>query len=388
MAWTNLLYVMENRGNPQDKVAAEAGAWLKACPDSLEAHQAYQDQQVALGHRAEVLAEYRARLDAHPDEGASHYLYARLMSDPEQSAPHYREAVQRAPGLWWAQEGLAHDLLTLEQDAAAMELLEKAVQTTGHDSALDPVYAMAAIGAGAAGQADQVLETLEKQQKEEDEDLWQARWLLSLALGRYDAAEVRLREYTQRTGESPANWMRRVQSLRLRGDNAGLTRAIMEGRLKPETAHSAGLLRMEQALAQSKWAEAVQAIDELKPDEVSAVERLYAAIALLQAGERKAAGERLSALDAELSQSAGNDDNSAASLAMTRYLEGKAPAAAMLASARRAGFQMLPHASFVLASAREAAGDLAGARALYEKSRQRALAFELPYFAAAARAKG
>jgi len=386
MARGNLLHVL-NAEEGRPRAVQEARAWLQACPASIQAHRAYQDAQSELGHGADVLAEYRARLAAAPDLGLNHYLYARLLDDPEQAMPLYREAIRRDSALWWAKGALAVDLMALERDAESRELLEQVLQAPDHDPAYVKVYAMAAIAAGATEPAGATLETLEKQQKEEDDDLWQARWLLTLAGGQYDNATILLQDRTQKAGEESAiDWLRRVQLLRLRADRPAVDRALLEGRLRPDITGIAGTIRMEEALGRGEWKEAAAAIDALKPEDTSYFDRLYAASADLMGGDRPAAAKRLAALDAELA--AATDDSSAALLAMVRHLEGRLPAAAVLASARRAGFSMLPHAYFVLATARSAAGDAAGARALFEKSRQRALAFDLPYFAAAARAKG
>jgi tetratricopeptide (TPR) repeat protein len=385
MARGNLLHVLEaEEGQP--RVIQESRAWLQACPTAVEAHRAYQDAQSSLGHGGDVLEEYRARLAEHPDLGLNHYLYARLLHDPDLAMPLYREAIRRDPALWWAKAALASSLMALERDAESRELLEQVLQAPDHDPAFARVYAMAAIAAGTTEHAGQTLEAAEKQQQEEDDELWQARWLLSLAGGQYDAAAIRLRDRTQRAGEESADdWVRRVQLLRLREDPE-LAKVLLEGRLRPDVAGIAGTLRMEEALSRGEWKEAAAAIDTLKPEDTSFLDQLYVASALLLGGDRQAAEKRLGALDSQLS--AESDASSAALLAMARHLEGRLPAAAVLASARRAGFNMLPHAYFVLAAARSAAGDTAGARELFEKSRRRALTFDLPYFAAAARAKG
>jgi tetratricopeptide (TPR) repeat protein len=385
-AWGNLLHILRTRENRED-VGKTARSWVDACPARVEAHREYQEAQIALGRRDRMLEEYQARRMEHPEVGANHYLYARLVQDPERSLPIYREAAQHDPNLWWADYAMANNLLTLERPGESLEPLEQALQAPDHDPAIVRLYAMAAVAAGAVERADGRLEAIEKQQKEPDEDLWQARWLLALAAGQYDAAAARLQEHTQAGGESPQDWMRRVQLMRLREDRAGTAKTLAEGRLRPDLAGLAGTLRMEDALGQGRWSEAAAAIDELKPEDISGSDRLYAATAALLSGDRKAAMERLDKLAADLAK-AGDDADSAALLAMVQHLEGRAPAAAVLASARRAGFSSLPHAYFMLAAAREAAGDAAGARALYEKSRQCALTFDLPYFAAAARAKG
>jgi hypothetical protein len=334
-----------------------------------------------------VLAEYQARLAADPGNGANHYLYARLIQDPERSVPHYQEAIRLQPDLAWGRVGLAYSLLAMERHAEAAEHLERALRMPDRDPSLPVPYVLAAIGAGAADHAGDVLGSLAGKPDAEDGYLWQARWLVLLARGDHEAAAKLLQARGLGSGDrDPEVWRLRTQLLRLQGDAAGLRRALAEGRLRPELSGLAATLRQEQALAAGSWSEAATAFDGLKPEDISYGDRLFAAWALAMSGDREQAGRRLAELDAELSQNAQDPERSAL-LAMTRHLERRAGADAVLAAARRAGYAMLPQAYFVLAAAREAAGDAAGARALYEKSRRTALDFSAPYLAAAARAK-
>jgi thioredoxin-like negative regulator of GroEL len=382
----NLIQVLTASGR-KEEVADEARKWVFECPDSgVEAHRAYQEAEIALGKRDALLTEYKARLDATPGSGLNHYLYARLLHDPAQSTPHYQEALRLEPGLWWGRVGLAYDLMAQERDAEAAENLEQVLRTPGHDEAADVMYAMASIGAGSAAHASEILDSLDSPSSgQAGPPSWQARWLLLLARGDFSSAARRLEARSREAGEQET-WGFRTQLFRLQGDDAALKKAIAEGRLQPEKAGLAGTLRQERALAAGNWSEAVAALEGLKPEDVSPADRLLAAWALQMSGDREQAGQRLAALEAELASNA-QDPESAAFLAMTRHLEGRESADAVLAAARRAGFNLLPHAYFALAAAREAAGDAAGARALYEKSRRATLDFSVPYAAAAARAK-
>ena len=383
----NLLQALSSSGRAKE-AADEARKWIFECPDSgVEAHRAYQEAQLAVGKRADLLAEYKARLDAQPGSGTNHYLYARLLHDPAQSTPHYQEALRLDPGLWWGRVGLAYDLMAQERNSEAAENLEQVLRTPGHDESVATMYAMASIGAGSTDHASEVLDSLTSPAKGQAGSLyvWQARWLLQLARGDFGGAAQRLQELSQ-AGDQDLEWNYRTQLLRLQGDDAGLKKAIAEGRLQPGKAGVAGTFRQERALAAGNWSEAVAALEDLKPEDVSPADRLLAAWALQMSGDREKAGQRLAALEAELASNA-QDPEGAAFLAMTRHLEGRERADAVLDAARRAGFTLLPQAYFVLAAAREAAGDAPGARPLYEKSRRTALDFGVPYAAAAARAK-
>jgi hypothetical protein len=382
---SNLQHVLSS-GQRYEEAEAEARQWIGACPDNgVEAHRAYQDARIALGHRDALLAEYKARLDAQAGSGANHYLYARLLNDPEQSMPQYQEALRLAPGLSWGRVGLANDLMTLERDAEAAEHLEQVLGAPDLDSAIPVMYAMAAIGAGSADHASEVLRSLGENDSE-DVYLWQARWLLLLARGEYDAAAKQLQARIQEAGDrDPETWRLKAQLLRVQGDQEALGKALAEGWLLPDLRGSAATLRQERALGAGQWKEAAAAFDGLELKEISHVDELFSGLALLLSGDQKKAYLQLATLDAELTQNEADAD-SAALLAMTRHLEGRASADAVLAAARRAGFRMLPNAYFVLAGAREAAGDAEGARALYERSRRTAIGLDVPYAAAAARA--
>ncbi|HEV8580517.1 MAG TPA: tetratricopeptide repeat protein [Thermoanaerobaculia bacterium] len=379
----NLLQVLPSR----EETAAEARKWLTECP-GVESHRAYQQARIALGQRGAVLAEYQARLAAHPEVGANHYLYGRLVDDPERSMPLYRQAIELDPSLSWGRLALAYDMLALERDAEALEILEPTLRMPDRDTTVTELYAMAAIGAGAIDRARGALDEVEKALRDEDAQLWHARWLLLLAGGEFEAAEKRLKARELAYGErNPDVWALRAQLLRVQGDASGLKRILTEGRLRPDVAGLARTLLQEQALGAGQWQEAAAALDGLKPEEISYPDRVLAAWGLQMAGDRKGADERLAAVEAELEPAAANDAQAAAQLAMARHLRRRTTAEAVLAAARRSGFHTVPHAYFVLAAEREAAGDAAGARLLYEKARRRSLDLDVPGFAAAARAR-
>ena len=274
--------------------------------------------------------------------------------------------------------------MALERNAEAAESLEQVLRMPDHDLSISVVYAMAAIGAGSADHASEILDSLGKDP--DDVYLWQARWLVLLARGDYATAEKRLKARTRETGDrDPETWRLKTQLLRVQGDDKALAKALAKGRVLPDLRGLAATLRQERALAAGEWSEAVAALDGLEPAEISYGDKLFAGLAILLSGDRDKADKLFLALDAELAPNE-EDPDSAALLAMTQHLEGRASADDVLAAARRAGFGMLPHAYFVLAAAKEAEGDTVSAQILYEKSRRTALDLNVPYAAAAARA--
>jgi Tfp pilus assembly protein PilF len=382
----NLVHALLQENRP-DEAVGEARKWIADCPDEgVEPHRLYQNTLSGLGRYDQVLAEYRARLDAHPEAGANHYLYGRLVSDPARSVPLYREAIRRDPQLSWAYAALGLEMLKAERDAEAMALLESSLRIPAHDPSFAENYAMAAIGAGSTAHAEEVLSAAAKDGDGEDGQLWRARWLLELADGRYDAAEQRLRKRRAEAEDpdDPELWELRLQLARARGDRKETAMLLREGQRSPDLADSTCAARIEGALEDGQYAEAAGIADEAKTG--SRLLQLYAAAGLLLSGDQGAEA-RLAPLEAGLAKEAA-DDEDAAVLALTRFLERKIPAEQALAASRAAGFQYLPHAYFLFGVRAAADGDAARARSWFEKSRSRSLDFSLPYFAAAARAKG
>jgi tetratricopeptide (TPR) repeat protein len=385
LAHANLIHLLIE-GEQADAALAEARKWIEGCPDQgVIPHRAYQNALLELGRRDEAVAEYKARLAAHPEVGANHYLYARLFDDPALTLKLYREAVSLDPQLAWARGALAHDLMKLEQDAEAMGSLEVSLKIPGHDPSYVVDYVMAAIGAGATARAEQVMRGVTKATGEGEDELWRARWLLALAGGRYDQAERLLRQRIDAAGEEDEeSWGYRLQLARLRGDPEAAT-ALLEGKRWPDAAYTLCATRMERALEAGDYAGAARIVDEAKPED--RMLQLYAAAAQLLAGDRKGAEARLLALEEKLKPETHETDE-VALLSLAQHLRGETRAEGTLLASRFAGYEYLPHAYFLLGARAAADGDAARARALFERSRAQALDLKLPYLAAKARAKG
>ncbi|HEX7185803.1 MAG TPA: tetratricopeptide repeat protein [Thermoanaerobaculia bacterium] len=369
---------MENR---PDKPKAEAGAWIAACPDQeVLAHRAYQDVAKSMGHLSDLLREYQARRDEHPEAAANHYLYGRLLDDPDATMSAYQEAIRLDPQLSWAHAALGSVLLALERDADAMASFQRALDIPGHDPNLVTAYALAAIGAGSPDAADAAIRS--RKEEEPEDFLWRPRWLLALANGRHKDAEKMLAKRSRSEPDSPDVWVLEVQLLRHGGRSDKVMKELDRAAQHPGAEYPAALIRLEEMLAQGQYREAAELVDS-EEQLGEPLYRLYGAAAFLLAGDRSAAEERLGKLIAGVGEELAEQD--ARSLTtMAEALREPVPAEQVLRDARSSGFPMLAHAYFILGVRATAAGDAVAARGFFLKSQQRALDFELPYFAARA----
>src|SRR5260370_22585041 len=163
-------------------------------------------------------------------------------------------------------------------------------------------YAMAAVGAGTAAAAREKLGALAG--KTGKVRFRNARQLLALAVGDFKAAEALLGD-AEEPGEplDQAGWPRGVLVLRIEEEGKRLAHRLPAGLLNKELAEEAYYVQIEQALAAGKpghvaelVAQEAKALGEPAPP----LHQLYAAAALLLAGERAAAKKALDQLAAQL----------------------------------------------------------------------------------------
>jgi tetratricopeptide (TPR) repeat protein len=386
----SLVNLLNQVNRPQDAFAAAEG-WI-ACPEAdVEAHRAYQEAALALGRREALLAEYRTRLAAHPEVGANHYLYARLLADKEQALAEYGKAVRLDPQLARAYYAMGSSLLGRERYGEALAALRRALGIPHHATDMDLIYALSAVGAGPAALAP-AEETLRQEKDPEEPDLlWRAHWVLALAGSRFDEAESLFKLRNPTDPLRPADWRLRIQLDRLAGHPREVEKLLTAARLRPDLAQLLTAVRLEQALAEKRFKDAADVVDKMdKVDDgtasadqgAQALYRVYAAAAVLLAGDRAGAEARLAKLDAELSAR----KTLTAELNLVRNLvdalRHPVPADRLLQGLGDASFPYLPHAYFILGVRATAADDPAAAHEFFEKSRKTALDLDFPYFAA------
>ena len=347
------LLKIENRPDEAIQVATE---WMTSCQSSgaLEAHRAYQDLILDAGGKEKLISDYRARLAEHPEVGANHYLYGRLLSEPELSMSEHRESLRLDPKLAWARVALAYDLLALEQRPEAFHELSLAMSSPEHAPEAAYPYALAAVGAGTLREAQALLARLVKQHSE-DGNVWESLWLVELASERWSVAERMVRE--RASLERPVDaWQHRSKLLRLRGLTDQVTQALATAEGQAELAEAAAAARFERLIEEGRYTEAAARLEQDFPKGPPPLYRLYAAAGLMMAGDPLAA-------KGQLAQLAGNHGSDALE-ALARRLRGEISAEQAIRQARADHFLTLTHAYFML-----------GARATYEKNRTLAAQF-------------
>jgi len=348
------LLKVENR---QDEAIQVATEWIETCQasGSLDAHRAYQDLMLAGGEREKLISDYRARLAEHPEVGANHYLYGRLLSEPDLSMSEHRESLRLDPQLAWARVALAYDLLALEQRPEAFRELTLAMSSPEHAPEAAYPYALAAVGAGALRDAQALLARLAKQHPD-DGNVWESLWLVEMASERWSVAERMVRE--RASLERPVDaWQHRSKLLRLRGLADQVTQALATAEGQAELAEAAAAARFERLIEEGRYTEAAARLEQdFQEEGPPPLYRLYAAAGLMMAGDPLAA-------KGQLAQLAG-DHGSDALEALARRLRGEISAEEAIRAARADHFLTLTHAYFML-----------GARAAYEKNRTVAAQF-------------
>jgi len=381
-----LINLMEQEHRPQDTLAV-AKEWVAACPaEPVESHRAYQNAAVAAGRRDALLKEYQARLTAHPESGANHYLYGRLLKDKDQAFAEYDEAVRRDPKLAPAFAAKGYWLLGRERYAEALEALQRAIDLPGHEGQVDVLYARAAVGAGAVERAEVRLRR--ETGPENAQELWRARWILALASGRFDDAQRLLDDRFPAETLSPDAWDLRVQLDRLAGRKPDLDKLLAGARLRKDLAASLAAVHLDQALAEKRFRDASAVVDkELPPVHGRpTLSHVYGAAALLLAGDRQQADERLAELSTALGPPRPGEFNLLGALteALRSPVSEEKPATDLIRAAGDADPDLLPHVYFILGARAAAAGDAAAARDFFAKSQKTALTRDFPYLAAKA----
>jgi tetratricopeptide (TPR) repeat protein len=368
-----------------DEAARDAQRWIAECPDAgVEAHRAYQDAVLQGGGRARLVAEYAERRAQRPSEAASHYLLGRVIDDPERSLTEQQEAIRLDPRLAWAYVALAYNLMALERYPEAAAALNEVLKNPAHDPMTPYLYAVAAVGAGELEDAVKRLPPVARTHADH-ESVWNARWLLTLALRQWPAAIALLRERSAGGDNSPeekqAIWSRRVELLRAQRLFSDVD-PLLASTVSPKP--HAAIIRFERLMEEGRYGEAAAWFDQALAKEPAApsIYRLYAAAGLLLGGERRGAFERLQAAVAEGGASAGKDVDQRAFAALAAALGGRGSDEDALRAARHGHFMRLKDAYFLLGARAAALGDQARARRLFQTSARACLDLGFPLEAA------
>jgi len=347
---------------------AEARAWVAACgAESIPAHRVYQNLILREGDKAPLVAHYRQRVQQQPT-AMNHYLYGRLLHGDAAIAEH-RQALRLEPDLVWPKVAVGHELLKLERDAEAYDVLGESLQAEeSHPNA--PVYfAMAAVASQRQSGAREKLVAATHL------DTWEARWILARSTGDWQSAEVYLADKEQ--GESTPETT--ILRAKLEWESGGVRESILADlRRDPNTRDAAGSLAIEDALENGRAADAVALDAKLREENDPSIHSIYALEAAMLAKLPNVA-EQARLLRAEL-------EGERTLLTILDAAEGRINEATTLERLGDDDVRRVPHAWFALAVQAQLKGDRANAARLFRRASERALDREFPHRLAASMA--
>ena len=351
-----------------ERARAEATAWVSACDGSPAAHRAYQDLVLREGARAPLLATYRVRAEREPS-AVNHYLYGRLLHGHAALAQH-EAALRLDPKFVRARVALGHELLKLERDADAFEVLAESLQAEEVDPDAALYLALAAVATGKQDAARAKLVAAERH------DTWQARWIVARSKGDWQSARVSIADKEQgtRTRET------KLLHARLDWESGGVRESILADlRNGDDTADAAPAFALEDLLESGRAAEAVALDETLRANGDATLLSVYTLQAAMLAKLPDVA-EKAGVLRAEL------QDEPFLSMLLDAA-EGRIDEAALRERIGAYDVREHAHGWYALAVRAAVSGDREGAARLFAKASQRALDRELPHRLAALQAE-
>jgi len=364
--------------NAEDEAAKIAHDGIVQCKERpIEAHRIYQETEQRLGHSEQLTAEYRAMRDADPSSASNHYLYGRLLDDPNAAIAEQRAALQIDPKLGWAHAALAYELLITGAYNDAMNEFGESLKTAQHDESTILYYTYAAIAAHHSFEARAVVEPATRQLHNDSD--WSSKWIINLAQKNWTAAKQMFATASKGNEEDASVWMAGVQLAKLSGDSDLFAKQIALGSSKKELKVVTTIAKLEDAMENGKWSDAAARESDLH--ENAYITHLYGVAALILNGDAKAADDRLKIVlemirtDKELDAYSRDVYTNLAS-AMTDGNEAKTIPAV------REDVSMLKNAYFFLGVHAFAHGDRAHAKQLFAKSAETSFDLEFPLLAA------
>ena len=112
--------------NQLDRCREFLAEGLSKKPINIEWHRMYQETYQTVGRRAEVAAQYRKKLDAHPKDSALLYLTGRVTADAKQRRQYFEQAVEADGKNAYPQYALAYDYASAGDFAKAKPFAETA----------------------------------------------------------------------------------------------------------------------------------------------------------------------------------------------------------------------------------------------------------------------
>lgn len=341
------------------KVAREGIEQCKA--KEVAAHRLHQDIERRIGKTKEVLDEYRAALDAHPQSAPFHYLYGRLQEDHNAEKNEQRAALQLDPHFGWAHAALAYTMLQDGEYSDSMNEYAEAMKSSDHDDTAVLYYAYAAIASGRAAEAHAVVDPLDTKSYAR----WNAKWRLAVAEKNWRVATQMYKDAAKNDENDPAVWNFGVELFRANGDTEAYEKHLSRARARTDLKIWASVAEVEDAIDKGAWSDATRLAEPLRMS--AYLSSLYGAAAMIIGGDAKGGVARAQAIASWLPDDKDIGDDARAQFA--------ALASAMTTGSDREVLKatsddllMIKHAYFFLGAGAMARGDRARAKEMFRRS--------------------
>ena len=135
-AWTHFLDAERSRREGRFSDAADAyGLAVEVDDRFVRAHRRLQNHKLRECLRADVMREYRSRMEANPESAIYRYLWGRIQTDPDRQEADFRATIELDEGFEWGHYGLGVALQRKRRFDAARQSFERVLEI---DPAHDP----------------------------------------------------------------------------------------------------------------------------------------------------------------------------------------------------------------------------------------------------------
>ena len=101
---------------------------IKHLKTHTEAHRKYQDIEIGLGNKEELIQKYKKDLELYPESPCYLYLYGRLMDNLDEKNNYYRKSLEKDQNYLWAIDGIGEEYIKQGKYDIAVKQLKKIIE--------------------------------------------------------------------------------------------------------------------------------------------------------------------------------------------------------------------------------------------------------------------
>ena len=154
------------RSGDMEKAKKSYLSAIKHLKTHTEAHRKYQDIEIGLGNKEDLIEKYKKNLELYPESPCYLYLYGRLMDNLDEKNNYYKKALEKDQNYLWAIDGIGEEYIKQGKYDIAVKQLKKIIEI---DSEFPPVHMSLAKAWLAMNKLDPALSEIKKYNELEPE---------------------------------------------------------------------------------------------------------------------------------------------------------------------------------------------------------------------------